>query len=145
MFNVVILSGRLTATPELKTTTSGTPVCTFSIAVERPHKNGNEPQVDFITCIAWQHTANFVSKYFTKGKMIGVQGRLQTRKYEKNNETRIYYEIVVDNVHFLGSKDDNNGSADNLPEFANKLENAQKSNGIDLDIAVDDDGDLPFI
>lgn len=145
MFNLAILTGRLTATPELKMTTNNISVCSFAIAVDRAFKSGDERQTDFINCVAWRSTAEFISKYFTKGKMIGIEGSLQTRKYQdRNGKNRIAYEVIVNQAHFLGSKESNNDNTDKLPEFAEKLENAQKSSGTDIDNALDDDGDLPF-
>lgn len=146
MFNLVVLTGRLTAMPELKTTTSGISVCSFAIAVDRAYKSGEDKQTDFINCVAWRQTAEFISKYFAKGKMIGVEGSLQTRKYQdRNGDNRIAYEVIVNQAHFLGSKEINNDNTDKLPEFAEKLENAQKLSGVDIDNALDDDGDLPFV
>ena len=146
MLNVVVLSGRLTAEPELKTTQNGVSVCSFSIAVERRYKQGEERQADFINIVAWRSSAEFVSKYFKKGSMIGIKGEIQTRTYEdKNGNKRKAVEIVVDHVTFCGSKSEG-GSRNNvdvdpendpLPEFADRL------NGFaELGNATDDD--LPF-
>lgn len=144
MFNSVILLGRLTATPELKTTTNGISVTSFTVAVDRSFKNGDERQTDFINCVAWRSTADFISKFFTKGKQIGIEGSLQSRKYQdKNGDNRTAFEVVVDKAHFIGSKNENKAD-DKLPEFENKLETAQKSSGTDIDNALEDDGDLPF-
>lgn len=105
MFNSVILSGRFTADPELKTTQSGISVTSFSIAVQRRYKSGEEPETDFITVVAWRQTAEFVSKYFKKGNLIGVEGSIQTRSYEdKNGNKRTAFEVVANQVHFLESK-----------------------------------------
>ena len=146
MINLVIETGRLTATPELKTTTNGISVCSFTIAVDRSFKSGEERQTDFINCVAWRSTAEFISKFFTKGKLIGIEGSLQSRRYQdKNGDNRTAFEVVVDKAHFIGAKNDNKADEDKLPEFENKLETAQKSSGTDIDNALDDDGDLPFL
>lgn len=145
MFNKVILTGRLTANPELKTTTNGIDVCSFTVAVDRPVRNNEEKTTDFINCSAWRQTANFISKFFTKGKLIGIEGSLQVKKYQnKNGENHTFYEVLVDKAHFMGAKEDN-AQKDKLPEFAGKLENAKNTSGTDLDIAIDDDDDLPFV
>lgn len=144
MFNLVVLTGRLTATPELKTSATGLNVCSFCIAVERPYKSGEDRQADFINCVAWRQTAEFISKYFQKGKMIGIEGKIQTRKYtDKNGFNRSVFEVIVDNAQFVeGVKAEQ--KEDKLNEFANNLEQAKKSSGVDIDVAIDD-GDLPFI
>lgn len=105
MLNTAIIMGRLTADPELRKTTSGLSVTSFTVAVERNYKSGEERQADFINVVAWRGTADFVSTYFKKGQMIAVQGSIQTRNYEdKNGNKRTAVEIVADNVSFCGSK-----------------------------------------
>lgn len=106
MLNIVALMGRLTHTPELKTTQNGTSVCTFRVAVDRSYApQGEERQADFITVTAWRKTAEFVSKYFQKGSMISVQGRLETRQYQdKNGNNRTATEVLAAEVGFCGSK-----------------------------------------
>ena len=79
MFNLVVLTGRLTADPELKTTANGLSVTTFSIAVDRRYRSGEERQTDFINIVAWRQTAEFITKYFKKGNLIGFEGSIQTR------------------------------------------------------------------
>ena len=145
MFNLVVLTGRLTADPELKTTPSGVSVCSFSIAVERRYKQGEERQADFINIVAWRSTAEFVSKYFSKGSMIGIEGAIQTRKYQdKNGNNRTAFEVVANNVQFVESKrPQNNGvdispsapENDPLPQFAEHLAGFEEISG---------DEDLPF-
>lgn len=110
--NKVILIGRLTRDPELRTTKSDIPVCSFSIAVDRRFKNANgEREADFINCVAWRQQAEFVSKYFSKGKKIAVVGNLQTRSWEdREGNRRTATEAVVDEVEFVESK-----SAENRP------------------------------
>lgn len=108
MLNSAILMGRLTGDPELRTTPNGTSVTSFTVAVERNYKNGDEKQTDFINCVAWRGTADFVSTYFKKGQMIALQGAIQTRNYEdKNGNKRTAVEVIVDNVSFCGGKNDN--------------------------------------
>lgn len=106
MLNVVALVGRLVADPELKTTQSGNSVCTFRVAVDRSYvPQGEERQADFITVTAWRKTAEFVSKYFQKGSMISVQGRLETRQYQdKNGNNRTSTEVLASQVSFCGGK-----------------------------------------
>lgn len=101
MLNVVILTGRLTADPELKTTQNGICVCSFSLAVERRYKAGEERQADFINVVAWRTSAEFVSKHFKKGQMMAIEGSLQSRKYQdKDGKNRVSYEVVANNVQF---------------------------------------------
>lgn len=101
MLNVVVLSGRLTADPELKTTANGISVCSFSIAVERRFKSGEERQSDFINIVTWRSSAEFVSKYFKKGQMIAIRGSIQTRRYQdKDGNNRTAFEVVADDVQF---------------------------------------------
>jgi single-strand DNA-binding protein len=109
--NKTILVGRLTADPELRQTQSGVASCRFTVAVDRKFadKNSGEKQSDFITCVAWRQTAEFVSRYFNKGKMIALEGSLRTGKYQdKNHEDVTHYttEVYVDNVEFVGGKGD---------------------------------------
>ena len=105
MFNLVVLTGRLTADPELKTTQSGVSVPSFSIAVQRRCKSGEEAQTDFINIVAWRQTAEFVTKHFRKGNMIGIEGSIQTRKYtDKNGNNRVVFEVIANNVQFAESK-----------------------------------------
>lgn len=103
-FNKVILVGNLTANPELKQTPSGASVCSFSIAVNRKVQ---KEEVDFISIVAWRQTAEFVAKYFTKGKPILVCGQIQTRSYtDKQGNKRTATEVVADEVSFVGSKEE---------------------------------------
>lgn len=112
MINKAILVGRLTADPELRTTQSGVSVCSFSVAVDRRFSGGGERQTDFINCVAWRQSAEFISKYFGKGKLIGIEGSIQTRNYEdRQGNKRTAVEVVVDNASFIGSKAESGGSA----------------------------------
>jgi single-strand DNA-binding protein len=116
--NKVILVGRLTADPELRQTTSGVSSCRFTVAVDRrfADKNTGERQADFITCTAWRQTAEFVSRYFSKGKMICLEGSLRTGKYQDKNHSDVTHyttEVFVDNVEFVGGKNDGGGQSQN--------------------------------
>lgn len=142
-FNLVILSGRLTADPELKTTQSGLSVTSFNIAVDRRVKNGEEKKADFITIVAWRNTAELITKHFRKGNMIGIEGSIQTRKYtDKDGNNRTAFEVVANNIQFLESKK-NNGSTSNEPDplqtVADNLSNFSADDFTDFD-----QQDLPF-
>lgn len=103
--NKVILMGRLTREPELRTTPNGVNVCTFSLAVSRRFRNANgEYDADFINCVAWRQTAEFISKNFTKGRMLGVVGSIQTRNYDKDGQRVYVTEVSVDEAYFAGDK-----------------------------------------
>ena len=107
MLNHIIIQGRLTRDPELRRTGSGLAVASFNVAVERdfPNKDTGEKEVDFIDCVAWRQTGEFVSKYFQKGALIMVSGRLQIRTWtDKDGNKRKTAEIVAENVYFGGSK-----------------------------------------
>ena len=124
MINRVVLMGRIATEIELKKTTNGTSVTQFSVAVERSYaKQGEKKQTDFIVCVAWQKTAEFISKFFGKGRMIALEGNLRTRTFEDKNGSRHYLtEVYVDNVSFTGeakqdSKADNtSGEIDDFDE-----------------------------
>lgn len=114
--NNVTLMGRLTADPELRQTQSGISACRFTVAVNRKFKNKNtdEYEADFISCIAWRQTAEFVSRYFSKGKMIALTGTLHTGSYtDKNHSDVTHYttDVIVENVEFCGNKGGNNTSS----------------------------------
>lgn len=140
MFNLVVLTGRLTADPELRYTPSNIPVTTFSIAVSRRYKAGEQAEADFINIVAWRQTAEFVTKYFQKGSMIGIEGSIQTRRYvdKETGKNRTAFEVVANNVQFVESKRDGASSADAQPGFSN----AGASEFTDLSGGGDDD--LPF-
>lgn len=109
--NKAILIGRLTKDPELRTTQNGTSVCSFTVAVDR---NTKEKATDFISCVAWRQTGEFVSKWFTKGKMIALVGQIQTRNYtDKSGNNRTAVEVVADEVSFCG---DRKQTYDDIPE-----------------------------
>lgn len=106
MLNTAIIMGRLVADPELRTTSSGLSVTSFTVAIDRRFvKNGEERQADYIDVVAWRQQADFVTRYFRKGSMIAIQGSIQTRTYDdKNGNKRKAVEIVADQVSFCGSK-----------------------------------------
>jgi single-strand DNA-binding protein len=107
MLNCVTLIGRLTADPELRTTTTGKSVANFRIAVDRAYSKGDNKQTDFITIVAWENTADFISKYFGKGSMIALRGEIQTRNYEdKDGNKRTATEVLAREVSFCGGKNE---------------------------------------
>lgn len=145
MFNLVVLTGRLTSDPELKTTQSNVSVTSFCIAVQRRYKSGEEPITDFINIVAWRNTAEFVAKYFKKGNMIGIEGSIQTRKYtDKDGNNRVAFEVLASGVQFVESKRSSTdvniaGAAeDSLKAVSENLQNA----GFEQTNMSDDD--LPF-
>lgn len=132
MLNEIILQGRLTDNPELKTTNSGKYVTSFSLAVERDFSTSGEKETDFINIVAWNKTAEFITKFFTKGKQMLVKGSLQVRKYQtQNGENRYVTEVLADKVYFCGDK----SNTDPLVDFQNKL---------DEFVNAEDDETLPF-
>ena len=140
MLNKIILMGRLTRDPELRRTNSGTAVASFSLAVDRDFKAQNgETETDFIDIVAWRNTAEFVSKYFSKGRMAVVEGRLQIREWtDKEGHKRRTAEVQADNVYFGDSKNSTSGATqqDNFGAL-----NERMNQGF---AEVDDDGELPF-
>lgn len=134
MLNKIVCMGRLTHDPELRRTGSGIAVASFSLAVERDFKTeGGEKETDFINVVAWRNTAEFVSKYFTKGRMAVVSGRLQIRPWtDKDGNKRRTDEVVADNVYFGDSKKDAASDGDNA---------APATDYAELDV---DDSQLPF-
>ena len=154
MLNHITIMGRLTRDPELRRTGSGVAVASFSLAVDRDFgKNENgERETDFIDCVAWRQTGEFVSKYFTKGRMAVVSGRLQIRSWtDKDGNKRRSAEVVADNVYFGDSKrDGDNGgsayagsySAPAAPSYGNYA--APSAPAPDFAMLDDDDAQLPF-
>lgn len=105
MLNHITIMGRLTRDVEIRHTQQGTPVASFAVAVERDFQSGGERQTDFIDCVAWRHTAEFAAKYFQKGSMAVVSGRLESRRWEdRNGGKRTAWEINVDNIYFGESR-----------------------------------------
>ena len=140
MYNKSILIGRMVADPELRTTPNGVSVCSFRIAVNRPYsKDGGK--ADFIDIVAWRERAEFVCRYFSKGKPILVEGSIQTRNYEdKNGNKRKAVEVVADNSRFVESK--GSGESSPAPKSAD-IGYANGPNGQDF-TEIEDNSDLPF-
>ena len=152
--NKVVLIGRLTADPELRQTQSGISTCRFTVAVNRKFKNQNgEYDADFISCTAWRQTAEFVSKYFSKGKMIAVEGSLRTGSYtDKNHSDVTHYttDVFVDGVEFCGDKGTSNAAttAAQQPSNAQAVIQQAQQQGVPTDLSefeeILSDGDVPF-
>ncbi len=147
MINNVVLMGRLVATPELRSTGTGISVTSFTVAVDRSYvRTGEQRQADFIDCVAWRQSAEFITKYFQKGSMIALTGSIQTRNYEdKNGNKRKAVEVVVDNVSFCGSKAET-GTADSYSAPAAPVAPAPSfTAGNESDFEeISEDDDLPF-
>lgn len=142
MINSVVLMGRLTYEPELRTTPSGVSVIRFQLAVDRRYSKGEEKQADFIDCTAWRQTAEFVSRYFHKGSMIAVEGAIQTDSYtDKDGNNRKSVTVVANNVSFCGSKAE---SGTTNPAFSQPAPSYASADNSDFEEIVDDDDDLPF-
>lgn len=158
MLNQVVIMGRLTRDPELRRTGSGLAVASFCVAVDRdwPNKETGERETDFIECVAWRQTGEFVSKWFTKGSMIVVSGRLQMRNWtDKDGNKRVSAEIVADSVYFgEGKKDKDERSGMNqyasVPYYSpSPYQGPFNANGVkpatsDFAMLDDDDAQLPF-
>lgn len=153
MLNHIIVMGRLTRDPELRRTGSGVAVASFALAVERDFatKDGGEKETDFIDCVAWRQAGEFVSKYFTKGRMAVVSGRLQVRSYtDKDGNKRRVAEIVADNVYFGDSKKDaeNDNNVAPAPAATNTGGGSAfpyaAGDYVGNFVEIPDDGELPF-
>lgn len=153
MLNRIILMGRLTRDPELRHTPAGTAVASFSLAVERDFKDKStgEKVTDFIDVIAWRNTGEFVSKYFSKGRMAVVEGRLQMRDWtDRNGNKRRSAEVIADNVYFGDSKrsdadtDADRGTGASSYAYSDQQAMEGSSNQRDFEELSEDDGDLPF-
>ena len=156
--NKVVLIGRLTADVDLRQTQSGISSCRFTVAVNRKFKNDKgDYDADFITCVAWRQTAEFISKYFSKGKMIALEGTLRTGSYtDKNHSDVTHYttDVYVDAVEFCGDKGGNNsGSSNTAPaqSAAQSMVNQAQASGIETGYSdlssfeeILSDGDVPF-
>lgn len=127
--NKMILKGRLTADPELRKTQNDISVCNFTVAVNRRF---DREKTDFINCEAWRQTAEFISKYFSKGKEIAVVGELHIDKWDKDGETRYLTKVSVDEVEFCGGKNDGEEKPNN------------SAPNVEFEDCDEDDGDLPF-
>jgi single-strand DNA-binding protein len=136
MINSVAISGRITKDLDLRKTQSGVSVLSFTLAVNKKFKQADQPDADFINCVAFNKTADFMSKYLGKGSLIGVEGRIQTRNYEDKSGNRVYVtEVIAESVSFLESKRDSEQARDN----ASNHEQEFGSNSF----SVESD-DLPF-
>lgn len=166
--NNICLLGRLTADPEFKRTPNGISVCSFTVAIQRPYSGQNgERQADFINCVAWRQTAEFIEKYFKKGNMIGLNGSIQTRTYQDRDtgKNRTAFEVVINNAYFAANRANNDNNANNgnsyqqqrtSPNIApqgfavqqQQYVQGQQSSTAQLDNGFEqiatDDGDLPF-
>ena len=152
MLNKIFIMGRLTRDPELRRTQTGTPVASFTLAVDRDFKDKStgERATDFIDVVAWRSTAEFVAKYFTKGRMAVVEGRLQIRDWkDKDGNNRRSAEVVADNIYFGDSKRDGAGSYDSAPAYGASYGApaggyAAPMGGSAFAEIDEEDGDLPF-
>lgn len=140
MLNKGIIMGRLTRDPELRYTQSNTPVSTFTVAVDRRFKTKEGyRETDFINCVAWRNNAEFVQKYFQKGRMISVVGSIQTRKYtDKEGNNRTATELVADEIAFCG---DGNSARENAGAMESDAEHDTESGSFE---DLEDDDELPF-
>lgn len=147
MLNKVILIGRTTREVELRRTSSGTAVATFTLAVDNRFvlKDG-KPSTDFISCVAWANTAETMEKYVRKGALIAVEGRIQTRNYDNKDGNRVYItEVVVENMRMLESRGDR-GASNNLDSYEPSINSRESINEVEspeIEYNISDD-DLPF-
>ena len=146
MLNHITIMGRLVRDPELRRTASGISCVSFTLAVDRDYsgKDGNEKETDFIDCVAWRSTADFVSKYFSKGRMAVASGKLQIRTWtDKDGNKRRTAEVVAENVYFGDSKNSNTGSTEQTYE---QMKNGTYSPApaSDFEMLDDEDDALPF-
>jgi single stranded DNA-binding protein (ssb) len=152
MLNVVVITGRLTADPELRHTANNIAVTSFSVAVSRSYaKAGEERQTDFIDVVAWRGTAEFISRYFKKGQLIAIEGSIQTRNYEdREGKKRKAVEVIANNVHFIESKKDSMATAEaasvdnNQNDIIDEAPAAYESGNADDFQEIQSDEDLPF-
>ena len=153
MLNHIVIMGRLTRDPELRYTQSNTPVASFTVAVDRDFggRDGGEKQTDFIDCSAWRQTGEFVSKYFRKGSMIVVSGRMQSRKWQdRDGNNRTSWEVSADNVYFGESRRRDEDSRDSYAPTSyggNSADNNRSASAPAPSAFAelgDDDGELPF-
>lgn len=142
--NVVCLVGRLTADPELKKTPNGISVCSFSIAVNSSQKNAEGGyKTDFINCVAWRNTSEFIVKYFKKGQMIGLNGSIQTRQYQDKDtgKNRTAFEVLINNTYFVEGK---KGKSENNTITPPAQQGFETGNLADFSTMDAESGDLPF-
>ena len=151
-FNKVILGGRITADPELKSTPSGISVTSFTVAVNRSYrgKNGEETQADFINVTAWRQTAEFITRHFHKASSICIVGSIQTRSYtDKQGQKRYATEVVADEAHFVDSKseaDNKRTASQNNPENSSfqYMPEQYQTQPAPNSVGIDDEDSLPF-
>ena len=146
MLNKVFLQGRLVADPELRKTQQGTPVASYRLAVDRGYKSKdpNAQNADFVNIVSWRNTAEFVCKYFTKGRMMLVEGRLQMRDYtDKDGNRRVAAEVVTDNVYFCDSRKDERGTSSGGGYGPPPSGSGVPGDGGFAELS-DNDGELPF-
>ena len=146
MLNRIVIMGRLTRDPELRRTQSGTPVTSVRIAVDRDFKSQDgSKQADFFDVVAWRQTAEFVNKYFTKGRMAIVEGRLQSRDWQdKDGNKRTSIEIVADNFYFGDSKRDGQGGDYAAPAYGGSPAESYTAPAGGGFAEIEEDGELPF-
>lgn len=148
MINMVALMGRMTYEPELRTTPSGVSVLRFQVACDRNYqKDSQNRQADFIDCVAWRQTAEFISRYFHKGSMIAVEGTIQTSNYtDKDGNKRKQIEVLANNVSFCGGKSENGSQGTQGAQNEQYTQGGMDINPdtSDFEEIVDDDDDLPF-
>ena len=138
MLNHITIMGRLTRDPELRRTGSGVSVASFTIAVDRDFAKDGEKKTDFIDCVAWRQTGEFISKYFTKGRMIVVDGRLEMRDWtDKEGNKRRNAEVIVDHAYFGDSKRDDSHAQNTAPIYAQSVPEADFT-------VIEDNEPLPF-
>lgn len=142
--NHIVIKGRISATPEIKTTQNGNKVCTFSVAVDRPYSKNKE--TDFFRCNAWRGTAEFIEKYFGKGQEILIDGTMISNTYTaKDGSQRTSWDVQVNNVEFCGSKSSSSESSETKkPAKASKAATDDEPESDDDEPESDDDEDLPF-
>ena len=146
MLNLITIMGRLVRDPDYRTTGSGLSVSNFSVAVDRDFKtDSGEKETDFIDCVAWRNTAEFVTKYFRKGSMVVVSGRLQIRSWtDKDGNKRRTAEVVADNVYFAESKRQSDSNSGSAPAPAMSYQPPVAPSGADFALLDGDDAQLPF-
>lgn len=145
MLNRVVLMGRLTDNPELRHTSANIPVTTFTLACERNYRSGDERITDFLDIVAWRNTAEFASKYFTKGMQVAVEGSIQVRSYtDRDGNKRRAWEIIADQVYFADSKRDSGYSAGAVRTTETAAPAAVSNAGADDFTEFDGGDDLPF-
>ena len=141
--NKVQLVGRLTRDPELRTTGNGVSVCSFTVAVNRRFRNAQgEYEADFINCVAWRQSAELLAKYFTKGRMVGIVGSIQTRNYEKDGQRVYVTEVSVEEVHFVESRNASGEASQSAPSMTHSEPSFDMDSGFMAMPSADDD--LPF-